>query len=84
MLPLTLISIKSLLWNRVPHRSGLPTFLFHSLWHRKILPEQALRRRGVRPVEVFVHVSVTLLDVRPLKSLMADSQRAVYHAAGII
>lgn len=44
------------------------------------LGDAAIRGR----VEVFMHVRVTLLDVGPLKSLMGDSQRAVYHAAGVI
>lgn len=85
MLPLTLISIKPFLWNRVPHRSRLLTCLFPFLWHREFLQNKLpMKRRDPGPVEDFMRVSVTLLDVRPLKSLMADSQRAFCHAAGII
>lgn len=80
MLPLTLISIKPFLWNSVPHRSRLPTCLFPiSRWCRILAERAALWDYKIRPVHsvfvcscvrVFVCVCVTLLDIRPLKSLM--------------
>lgn len=73
MLLLTLISIKPFLWNSVPHRSRLPTCLCSiSRWCR-ILAERAASettRSGL--FSVCVCVCVTLLDVRPLKSLLVE------------